>query len=63
MPARMPQHRRTSPAVPDRLVRDVIALQRLTDQRLPARARVEDALGPELAHRLLRGAAPRRSAA
>lgn len=40
-------------AVPDRLVRHLAAVARLTCERLPARERLEAAIGPELTARLL----------
>jgi hypothetical protein len=47
------------PVVPDLLVRHCLALEELATQaRLPAKARLEQAVGPELARRLLRSLTP-----
>jgi hypothetical protein len=44
--------------VPDLLVRHCLALEELGRMRRPARARLEEALGPELARKLLSTLAP-----
>jgi hypothetical protein len=41
-------------AVPDLLVRHCLSLEDLARTRRPAKVRLEEALGPELARRLLR---------
>jgi hypothetical protein len=43
--------------IPDLLVRDLFVAVQLTEERPSVRARLDDALGPELADRLVRALA------
>lgn len=49
-----------APHAPDLLLRHCLALAATAEPRPPARIRLEEALGPELAERLLSALTPRR---